>query len=219
MKTFLVLGAGTAGTMIARKMANTLDSSQWKVILVDKNTEHYYQPGFLFVPFGMYGKDDVVKPIKNFVARNVEYVVSDIEQLAPAENKVTLANGRVINYDYLVIATGAEIHPEETEGLAGAGWRQNIFDFYTYEGAAALNKALEKFEGGRLVVNVVEMPIKCPVAPLEFLFLADWYFTRKGIRNKVDLVYATPLPGAFTKPDSCGRPGRHAPAQEYRRRS
>ena len=59
---------------------------------------------------------------------------------------------------------------------------------------------LQKFEGGRLVVNVVEMPIKCPVAPLEFLFLADWYFTRKGIRNKVDLVYATPLPGAFTKP-------------------
>jgi sulfide:quinone oxidoreductase len=202
MKTFLVLGAGTAGTMIARKMAKALDSSQWKVVLVDKNTEHYYQPGFLFVPFGMYGRDDVVKPIKNFVARNVEYVVSGIEQLAPAENKVTLVNGRVINYDYLVIATGAEIHPEETEGLAGAGWRQNIFDFYTYEGAAALHKALEKFEGGRLVVNVVEMPIKCPVAPLEFLFLADWYFTRKGIRNKVDLIYATPLPGAFTKPRS-----------------
>ena len=119
MKTFLVLGAGTAGTMIARKMANTLDSSQWKVILVDKNTEHYYQPGFLFVPFGMYGKDDVVKPIKNFVARNVEYVVSGIEQLAPAENKVTLANGRVIHYDYLVIATGTDIHPDETEGLTG----------------------------------------------------------------------------------------------------
>lgn len=200
MKTFLVLGAGTAGTMMARKLANTLDASQWKVIVVDKNTEHYYQPGFLFVPFGMYGKDQVVKPIKNYIARNVELVQSAVEALEPAENKVTLANGRVINYDFLLIATGAELHPEETEGMKDGGWRQNIFDFYTYEGAAALHKFLERWEGGRLVVNVVDMPIKCPVAPLEFLFLADWYFTRKGIRNKVELVYSTPLPGAFTKP-------------------
>jgi len=200
MKTFLVLGAGTAGTMIARKMAKALDSSQWKVILVDRTELHYYQPGFLFVPFGMYGKDDVVQPNKKFVARGVEYVISGIEQLEPAENKVTLANGRVINYDYLVIATGTDIRPDQTEGMLDGGWQQNIFDFYTYEGAAALAPVLQKFEGGRLVVNVVEMPIKCPVAPLEFLFLADWYFTQKGMRNKVELVYATPLPGAFTKP-------------------
>ena len=200
MKTFLILGAGTAGTMMARKLANTLDSSQWKVIVVDKNTEHYYQPGFLFVPFGMYGKDQVVKPIKNYIARNVELAQSAVEALEPAENKVTLANGRVINYDFLLIATGADLHPEETEGLKDGGWRQNIFDFYTYEGAAALHKFLDRWEGGRLVVNVVDMPIKCPVAPLEFLFLADWYFTRKGMRNKVELVYSTPLPGAFTKP-------------------
>jgi len=200
MKTFLVLGAGTAGTMIARKMAKALDSSQWKVILVDRTELHYYQPGFLFVPFGMYSKDDVVQPNKKFVARGIEYVISGIEQLQPAENRVTLANGRVINYDYLVIATGTDIRPDQTEGMMDGGWQQNIFDFYTYEGAAALAPVLQKFEGGRLVVNVVEMPIKCPVAPLEFLFLADWYFTRKGIRNKVDLVYATPLPGAFTKP-------------------
>jgi len=208
MKTFLVLGAGTAGTMIARKMANTLDSGQWKVVLVDRNTEHYYQPGFLFVPFGMYGKNDVVRPIKNFVARGVEYVISGVEQLEPAENRVTLANGRVINYDYLVIATGTDIRPDQTEGMLDGGWRQNIFDFYTYEGAAALAPVLQRFEGGRLVVNVVEMPIKCPVAPLEFLFLADWYFTRKGIRNKVELVYATPLPGAFTKPRAAAAFGR-----------
>lgn len=200
MKTFLVLGAGTAGTMIARKMARTLDSSQWKVVLVDKNEQHFYQPGFLFIPFGYYKKDDIVKPIRNFVAKGVEYVVSNIEALEPAENKVTLANGRVINYDYLVVATGTDIHPEETEGLKDGGWGQNIFDFYTYDGAAALAPAISRFTGGRFVVNVVENPIKCPVAPLEFLFLADAYFTRKGIRDKVEMTYATPLPGAFTKP-------------------
>jgi len=208
MKTFLILGAGTAGTMMAREMAHALDLNQWKVIVVDKEEQHYYQPGFLFIPFGYYKRDDVVKPIRSFIAKGVEYVVSNIEALEPAENKVTLANGRVIQYDYLVIATGTDIHPEETEGLKDGGWGENIFDFYTYNGAAALAPAISRFQGGRFLVNVVENPIKCPVAPLEFIFLADAYFTRKGIRDKVEITYATPLPGAFTKPVAAAALGK-----------
>lgn len=201
MKTFLVLGAGTAGTMIARKMASKLHSSEWKVILVDKDTRHYYQPGFLFIPFGKYEEKQVIKTNRQFVPKNIEYIISNIEIIEPDSNRVKLTlDDRVINYDYLVIATGCDIHPEQTEGLKDGGWRRNIFDFYTYEGAAALRKFLDRWEGGRMVVNVVENPIKCPVAPLEFLFLADWIFTQRGIRNKVELVYATPLSGAFTKP-------------------
>ena len=50
------------------------------------------------------------------------------------------------------------------------------------------------------MVNVVDMPIKCPVAPLEFCFLADWYLQELGIRDRVELTYVTPLDGAFTKP-------------------
>ena len=201
MKTFLVLGAGTAGTMIARKMAHKLDSHDWKVILVDRDEQHYYQPGFLFVPFGWYKPEQVIQPKRKFVPSNVEFIISDIELIEPDKNRVTLMkNKQVINYDYMVVATGADIHPEQTEGLKDGGWRQNIFDFYTYDGAAALAKFLNTWQGGRMVVNVVENPIKCPVAPLEFLFLADWYFSKRGMRNKVELVYATPLSGAFTKP-------------------
>ncbi len=107
---------------------------------------------------------------------------------------------RVINYDYLVVATGSHLHPEETPGMVDGGWRKNIFDFYSVDGAAALARFLKYWKGGRLVFNIVEMPIKCPVAPLEFLFLADWFFHERGIRDKVELVFATPLPGAFTKP-------------------
>ena len=131
----------------------------------------------------------------------MEFIFSDIETIEPEANKVKLVKeNRVISYDYLVIATGVDIHPEETEGMLGAGWHKNVFDFYTFKGASAIHPVLEKWEGGRLVMNVVENPIKCPVAPLEFLFLADDYFTKRGIRNKVELVYATPLSGAFTKP-------------------
>jgi len=86
--------------------------------------------------------------------------------------------------------------------MKDGGWHKNIFDFYTYPGTVALGEFFKGFTGGRLVLHVAEMPIKCPVAPLEFAFLADYYLTQRGIRNKVEMVYATPLSGAFTKPRS-----------------
>ncbi len=201
MKTFLILGGGTAGTMVAVKMSKKLDLSQWKIVVVDQEPSHVYQPGLLFIPFGVYKPQDVLKERRSFLPRSVEYIEAPIERIEPDANRVVLGKDqRVISYDYLVIATGATIRPEETEGLMDGGWRKNIFDFYTYDGAVAMADFLKKFEGGKLVVSVAEMPIKCPVAPLEFIFLADWYFAQRGIRNKVDLILATPLPGAFTKP-------------------
>ena len=202
MKTFLILGAGTGGTMVANKMAHELDPQEWRIIIIDQFESHYYQPGFLFIPFGIYNQADGTKRKRDFIPPHVEFIISEIEVIEPEQNRVKLAKeGKVINYDYLVVSTGCQIHPEETEGmLDGGGWRENIFDFYTVEGAVALSRFLKFWKGGRLVLNVTEMPIKCPVAPLEFLFLADWYFTERGMRDKVDIVYSTSLPGAFTKP-------------------
>ena len=202
MKTLLILGAGTGGTMVANKMSHELDHKDWKIIIVDRDENHYYQPGFLFLPFGIYNAQDVTKRKRDFIPPNVEVIFSDIEIIEPENNRVRLTReNKVINYDLLVVATGTQIQPNETEGmLDGGGWRENIFDFYTIEGALALNRFLKFWKGGRMVVNVTEMPIKCPVAPLEFLFLADWHFHQRGIRDKVEIVYVTPLPGAFTKP-------------------
>ncbi len=201
MKTFLILGAGTGGTMVANKMSAALDPQEWRIIVVDKDENHYYQPGFLFIPFGIYSPSDVVKPKRNFLPPTVEVVFGEIELIEPDQNRVKLSNNRAINYDYLVVATGSFIRPEQMTGLVdGGGWRKNVFDFYTPDGAAALARFFKFWKGGRMVLNVAEMPIKCPVAPLEFLFLADWFFKERGIRDKVDITFATPLPGAFTKP-------------------
>lgn len=202
MKTILILGGGTGGTIMANKLSKRLDPQEWKIVVVDKEQTHYYQPGFLFIPFGMYKPEDVIKEKKTFLPSNVKFILAEIEKVTPAENEVTLKGGEKLHYDTLIIATGTDIHPEEIEGMKDGGWHQNIFDFYTFEGTTGLAKFLDKFNGGRVVVHVAEMPIKCPVAPLEFSFLADDYFRRRGIRNKVELVYATPLSGAFTKPRS-----------------
>jgi sulfide:quinone oxidoreductase len=200
MKRLLILGAGTAGTMMAARMRSNLEEEEWEITLVDLDDRHIYQPGLLFIPFDVYRPRDVVKPRSRFVPFGVRFIVSEIDRIEPDENRVRLEDGTLLDYDFLVIATGSRIVPEETEGLTGPGWYDTAFDFYTLEGAAALHAPLERWEGGRLVVNVVEMPIKCPIAPLEFLFLADWYLTERGVRDKTEIVYATPLDGAFTRP-------------------
>jgi len=200
MKKLLILGAGTGGTIMANKMSKDLPRDEWNITIVDQHKKHYYQPGFLFIPFGMYNEQDVVKPTNNFIPIGVNYVQSEIDKIDGEKNKVILKDGEVLNYDILIIATGTKIFPEETPGLKGELWYQNIFDFYTIKGALALAKFFKTWEGGELVLNVADMPIKCPVAPLEFVMFADAFFVERGIRDKVNITYVTPLSGAFTKP-------------------
>ncbi|HEY3249542.1 MAG TPA: FAD/NAD(P)-binding oxidoreductase, partial [Ignavibacteria bacterium] len=192
MKKLVILGAGTAGTMMLNKLSAALDKNEWQITIVDQIETHYYQPGFLFIPFGIYTRKDVIKPKRDFFPSGTNVIMSEIEKIEPNENKVILKNNQVLSYDYLIIATGSKIKPEETEGLKNGQWHKSIFDFYTIEGACSLANFFKHWEGGKLVLNITEMPIKCPVAPLEFVFLADWYFTERQMRDKVDIHFVTP---------------------------
>jgi sulfide:quinone oxidoreductase len=200
MKKLVVLGGGTAGTMMINKLRPVLDRDEWSITVVDQYESHYYQPGFLLIPFEMYTCRDVIKPKRDYFPTGVDVVMSKIERIEPDKNRVILEDNAVLGYDWLIIATGAKLSYTETEGLTGDQWFKSVFDFYTVEGACNLQKFFKYWEGGKLVVNIAEMPIKCPVAPLEFVFLADWYFTKRGIRDKVDIHFVTPLSAAFTKP-------------------
>jgi sulfide:quinone oxidoreductase len=199
MKNLLILGAGTSGTMMANHLRHKLYKDEWNITIVDQYKTHYYQPGFLFLPFDTYTEKQVKKVGKKFIPKDVNYIQKKIEQIFPEVNKVQLED-ETLYYDVLIVATGSKIAPEETEGLIGPLWKKDIFDFYTFEGSLALRNKLREWEGGKLVVHITEMPIKCPVAPLEFAFLADSYFRKKGMRDKVEISYVTPLTGAFTKP-------------------
>jgi sulfide:quinone oxidoreductase len=199
-KQVVILGAGTGGTMVANRLRKRHKGADLAITVVDQDNRHVYQPGLLFVPFGLSDPDDIVRPRNRQLRKGINFHQSAVDRVELTEDNVHLADGTVLTYDVLVIASGAILVPEETEGLTGPGWMEKVFTFYTPEGATALAEALDQFEGGRLVVNVVDMPIKCPIAPLEFCFLADWYFHERGIRDQVELVYVTPLDGAFTKP-------------------
>ena len=186
--------------MVANKLIKRLDSSQWSVTVVDKNDIHDYQPGYLFIPFGINSPDQIRRTKHPFIADGVELVMAEIDTVDPDGKVVTFTDGRTIGYDYLVIASGTTPRPDQTPGMLGEEWHKSVGEFYTFEGAVALKAAMDRFTGGRLVMHITEMPIKCPVAPLEFVFLADDYLRQRGLRDKTEIVYVTPLDGAFTKP-------------------
>lgn len=203
MKQVLVLGGGTAGTMVVNQLHKKLAKDQWQITVVDETNSHIYQPGLLLLPFGVYTAEEIVKRRDHFFPKGVNFIQKPIEKIEATENRVFLADGTFIRYDYLIIASGTTPRPDQTPGMEDPKvWRKSIFDFFTLDGSKALHDALAIWEGGRLVVHITEMPIKCPVAPLEFAFLVDAFFEERKMRDKVEIVYVTPLEGAFTKPVS-----------------
>jgi sulfide:quinone oxidoreductase len=200
MKRIVILGGGTGGTLVANRLRRAYRPEAAEIIVVDRDGDHVYQPGLLFVPFGRADVRRITRPRWAQLRSGISYCQARIDHVDVEKDRVYLQGGTALGYDVLIVATGARLQPEETDGLTGPGWQKDVFTFYTPEGAEALRQTLGRFTGGRLVVGIMDMPIKCPVAPLEFCFLADDYFRRRGIRDRVDLTYVTPLDGAFTKP-------------------
>ena len=215
MKQLVVLGAGTGGTTVANRMAKRLPRG-WSLTVVDPETAHLYQPGLLFTPFEQGPEGPLTKPRSHTLLPGLRWVREGVSALDRDRRQVVLSSGDRLSYDLLVVATGARLAPEETPGLDGPDGGGAIHDFYTLAGARRLREALARFRGGRVVVDIVDMPVKCPVAPLEFLFLADDFFRRRGLRREVELVFATPLDGAFTRPVASKMLGRLLTSREIR---
>jgi len=193
----VILGGGTGGTMVANRLRRRFGEREVDIHVVDRDDRHVYQPGLLFLPFGLTTLDEIVRPRQRQLHSGIQFHEDEVATVAVGREEVRLADGTLLPYHVLVVATGAHLRPEATPGLTGPGWNERVFTFYTQTGSEALGEALASFEGGRLVVNFVAGPIKCPVAPLEFAFLADWFLRKRGIRSSVELAFASPLEGVF----------------------
>ena len=202
MKKILILGSGAGGTMVANNLRKKLSPKQWNITIIDNDEIHHYQPGWLFIPFDVYSPEDCQKHKRDFIPDGVNFVFDEVVGLDKENNTVEGKKGKY-NYDWLIIASGCTIVPEEVEGMMD-DYGNNIHDFYTLEGAIALREKMKYFEKGRVVLNIAELPYKCPVAPLEYLFMADWFFDTKGVRGDVEIELVTPMAGAFSKPIASG---------------
>jgi sulfide:quinone oxidoreductase len=185
---------------MANRLRRAYGQDDLEITVVDRNDRHFYQPGLLFVPFGLSSAEEIERPRRRQLHDGIDFHEVEIGRVDIEERLVHLVDGTELSYDVLVVATGARLVPEETEGLSEALDAGQAYTFYTPDGASALSEQLAAFKGGRIAINIVDLPIKCPVAPLEFAFLTDWFFTDLGRRDDVDLIYVTPLDGAFTQP-------------------
>lgn len=200
VKRIVVIGGGTGGTMVANRLRRNNSVDELRITVVDRDDLHLYQPGLLFVPFGLERPESIVRSRREQLHAGIEFRLGEVDRVDAADSVVHLTDGTKLPYDALVVASGSTLLPDETEGLHGPGWGESVFSFYSLDDATALHGALADFDHGRLVVNVIDMPIKCPVAPLEFCFLADWFLRERGVRDRVEITFATPLDAAFTKP-------------------
>jgi sulfide:quinone oxidoreductase len=198
MKKVLILGSGAGGTMVANHLRKKLSPKQWDITIIDNDEIHHYQPGWLFIPFDVYTAEDCQKPKREFIPEGVKFVLDEVVGV-DKENRTVEGKKKKYDYDWLVIASGCTIVPEEVEGMMD-DYGKNIHDFYTLDGAVALREKMKYFDKGRVVLNIAELPYKCPVAPLEFIFMADWFFDINGDRNNVEIELVTPMAGAFSKP-------------------
>ncbi len=198
MRRIVIIGSGAGGTIVANQLRGQLPEDEWEIVIIDRDEQHHYQPGYLFIPFGIYSREDILQPKKMFIPRGVEFVLDEVVRVDTANRRVEGLRGSW-EYDWLVVATGARVKPDEVEGMAEV-FQTDVQNFYTLEGAERLRKALKYFTCGKVVLNIAELPFKCPIAPLEFLFMADWFFTTSGVRKQVELELVTPLGGVFTKP-------------------
>ena len=199
----LVLGDGTGGLVVSNLLRQVARRKgvEVNVRLIGNSPLHTYQPGLLFLPFrkpGYRSLADIQRRNSDFVGAGVDYRCETIAAIDAQARTVTTDKGSH-RYDWLVLALGCRTMVDAIDGLAER-WGTRAHGFYTPDSALRLADALDKFEGGDLLVDIAEMPIKCPVAPLEFVCLVDEYLTRRGVRSQTRLTLMTPLNGAFTKP-------------------
>ncbi len=190
-KKIVVLGGGVGGTMVANSLVKKLKREEAEVTIVDEDGRHVYQPGFVYISFGKEKPGKIVKDEGKLLRRHVRLLVDKATKIDTEEGKVSLAKGPHLDYDYLVVATGAEIHPQDIPGSEGA------HHFYDMESSIKLRNALNKFNGGKIVIGIGGVPYKCPPAPAESACLLDYYFHKRGIRDRVKIKFLSPLPRVF----------------------
>jgi sulfide:quinone oxidoreductase len=197
MNRIVILGGGVGGTLtanlLAKKLGKAIDRGEAEVIVVDATGAHVYQPGFMYIAMGGEREEKLQKRERALLDHRIKLIVGTAERVDEHARTVTLASGQVLPYDQLVLATGARILPEAIEHF-----ETEAHHFYTAAAARRLRAALDSFAGGKVVIGIASMPYKCPPAPLEVAFLIETELRERGLRDRSELHYCSPIGRAFT---------------------
>ena len=194
MKRILILGGGVGGTIVANLLARKVGRQpDVEITVVDQTGQHVYQPGFMYITFGHERAAQLVRPERSLLDDRVKVVIGEVARVHEGQRTVELSDGRMLGYEYLVLATGSRIVPEEIPYFA-----EEAHHFYTAEAAERLRAALDAFDGGKIVIGIAGLPYKCPPAPLEVSFLIESELRQRGMREKSEVHFCSPIGRAFT---------------------
>ncbi len=197
MERVVILGGGVGGTLtanlVARKLKHRIAKGEAKVAVVDQSGNHTYQPGYMYIAMGHQRPERLVRTERSLLDRNVDLVVDLITKIDVEASRVELASGEALHFDQLVIATGSRIVPEAVEHFD-----QEAHHFYTAGASARLRRALDAFRGGKILIGIAGIPYKCPPAPLEVAFLIDSELRDRGLRDKSEIQFLSPINRAFS---------------------
>ncbi len=191
-KSILILGGGDGGTILANRLAKKLSLSEASIEVIDKEETHWYQPGFLFTAIGEVQKEDISSCRIALYRDGVRFTQAEALEIDLDDRKVKLSDGTQRSYDYLVVATGSSLSYEEIRGF-----KEGADHFWSYDAALKLQQKLMSLREGKVVVGIGGLTYKCPVAPLEIAFLVDELLRKRGIRDRIELRYISPIGKAY----------------------
>lgn len=195
-KNIVILGGGIGGLVTAVILRKKL-KGEHRIILVDKNTSHNFAGSNLWIMMGWREPSQVSKNFGLLNRKGIEFLNAQVTGLEPEKNHVKTSGGD-LDYDYLVIALGAD-----TAGDDLPGFSESAYTPYTAEGSVKLRGALHGFTGGDIVILVSSLPFKCPAAPYEAALLTDHFFKNKKKGDNIRIRLFTPetLPMGVAGPE------------------
>jgi len=197
MDRIVILGGGVGGTLtanlLARRLGDRIARGEVDITLIDAQGAHVYQPGFMYIAMGGEREERLSRPERSLLDAPINLIVDTAVRIDEAARTIVLASGAILPYDYLVLATGSRIVPEEIPFFT-----QEARHFYTGKAALELRHALDAFAGGRVVIGIASMPYKCPPAPLEVSFLIEAELRERRLREKSEVHFCSPIGRAFT---------------------
>lgn len=193
----LIIGGGTGGIMTAATLLNK--DAKAKVGIIEPADFHYYQPAWTLVGAGTFDYDKTVRPMRSVIPKRAHWIKDAATGFDPDNNAVTTKGSGTLTYDYLVVAPGLAYDLSLVPGLKEAIDKGVVCSNYT--DSRHTWDVLRNFKGGTALFTQPATTIKCGGAPQKIMYLADSYFRKSGVRNKTNVVFATPGTVIFGVPE------------------
>lgn len=191
----LILGGGTAGITVAARLRRA--AAQLDIGIVEPSESHFYQPLWTLVGAGVFPPEASRRREADFIPTGVDWIRDRVTDILPDQKAVATASGRRLTYDWLIVALGIQIDWTAIPGLAEGIGTRGICSNYSFEHVTYTWETIRGFKGGTALFTVPNTAVKCGGAPQKIMYLADDAFRRQGVRDRTQIVFASPAKAIF----------------------